>query len=104
MDTSEGQGPETHRVNPYKVQLHRKAEKALLRLPKATLLQAYQLISTLETNPVPWRDYDIKQLEAHEETYRARIGKHRIIYWVNWKKHQVTVLKISSRGRAYKPT
>jgi len=43
-------------------------------------------------------------LEAHEETYRARLGRYRLIYWVNWKAHEVTVLKISGRGRAYKPT
>jgi mRNA interferase RelE/StbE len=103
MEQGEGQGPETPGVTTYRVNLHRKAEKTLYKLPKATLRQAYQLISELETNPIPWRTHDIKQLEAHEDTYRARVGKYRIIYWVNWEAREVTVLKIEGRGRAYKP-
>jgi len=102
MEQGEGQGPEAPRVNPYRVKLHRRAEKALYKLPKTTLRQAYQLISALETNPVPWRTHDIKQLEAHDETYRARIGRYRIVYWVDWEAREVTVLNITSRGRAYK--
>ena len=104
MEPGQGQDPETSGVTPYTDHLHRKAEKTLNRLPKDTFRKVIQLISALETNPVPWRDWDIRRLEAHEETYRARLGRYRLIYWVNWKAHEVTVLKISSRGRAYKPT
>jgi len=104
MEPGEDQDPETSRVTPYTVHLHRNAEKALNRLPKDTLSKVYQLITALGTNPVPWRDWDIRRLEAHEETYRARLGRYRLIYWVNWRAHEVTVLKISGRGRAYKPT
>jgi mRNA interferase RelE/StbE len=104
MEPDQGQDPETSGVTPYTVHLHRKAEKTLYRLPKDTLRKVYQLITALETNPVPWRDWDIRRLEAHEETYRAHLGRYRLIYWVNWKAREVTVLKISSRGRAYKPT
>ena len=82
MEPGEDQDPETSRVTPYTVHLHRNAEKALNRLPKDTLSKVYQLITALETNPVHWRDWDIRRLEAHE----------------------VTVLKISGRDRAYKPT
>jgi len=70
----------------FKIFLHRKVEKNLYIIPKYILKKFYDLISDLEISPVPWRKWDVRKLKGLEDTYRIRLDKYRVVYWVNWKK------------------
>jgi len=91
-------------VSPFKVLLHRQAERALYKLPKRVLRQVYDLISELELYPVPWRTWDIRKIRGEEDAYRVRLGRYRVIYWVDWTGKDVVILRIASRKKAYKPS
>ena len=88
-------------MKPYEVLLHRRVERKLYTLPKSLLRRIYQLISELEINPVPWRKWDVRKIRGEEDVYRIRIGKYRLIYWVNWKERKIIILKIARRERVY---
>jgi len=85
----------------FKILLHRRAEKNLYKLPKHILRKFYELMNTLEANPVPWREWDVRKLRGFEDTYRIRLNNYRVIYSVNWKRKEIIILKIEKRGKAY---
>ena len=84
-----------------KVFLHRKAEKSLYALPKH-VLGSLRFLSDLGRNPLPWRTWDIRKIRGEENTYRVRLNKYRIVYWVNWKAKGIVVLKVELRKKVYK--
>jgi len=88
-------------VSPFKVLLHRRAERALYKLPKRILRQVYDLVSELEIDPVPWRTWDLRKIRGEEDTYRVRLGRYRVIYWVDWTGKEVIILRIAPRKKAY---
>jgi len=89
-------------VTGFKVFLHRKAEKSLYALPKHVLRKVYDFLSDLGRNPLPWRTWDIRKIRGEENTYRVRLNKYRIVYWVNWKAKEIVVLKVELRKKVYK--
>ncbi len=87
---------------PFKVRIKRKAAKTLERLPKEYRLRVLEVLDELKTNPVPYKNYDIKKLKGFEDTFRVRIGDIRIVYTIDWSSRIITVHFIGPRGRAYK--
>ena len=86
----------------FKVFLHRKAEKSLYTLPKQVLKKVYDFFSDLERNPIPWRTWNIRKIKGEENTYRVRLNKHRIVYWINWKMKEIIILKVELRKKVYR--
>jgi mRNA interferase RelE/StbE len=84
-----------------KIYLHKKAEKSLYRLPMQTIRKVHEFITELETNPVPWKTWDIRKIKGEKDTYRVRLDKYRLIYMVNWKEKEIVILKIEPRKKAY---
>jgi len=60
------------------------------------------LVSTLKSEPIPYRIYDVSKLRGREDAYRIRIGGIRLVYHVDWAHHIVDVEYIGPRGKAYK--
>jgi len=87
---------------PFKVRIKRKAARILERLPKEYRLRVLEVLDRLETDPIPYKDYDIKKLKGFEDTFRVRIGDIRIVYTIDWGSRVITVHFIGPRGRAYK--
>jgi mRNA interferase RelE/StbE len=83
----------------YTVQLNNKAKKELTDLPRDTQLRIWDKIVALADNPRP---DGCKKLKGTQDTYRIRIGSYRVLYEVYDKKLLVIVVKISTRGGAYK--
>ena len=50
------------------------------------------------------RGYDIKKLKGVKNTYRLRVGDHRIIYTVDFDAARIFVLSILPRVKAYART
>ena len=86
----------------FKVFIHKKVEKRLYKLPKHILRKISELISILETNPVPWKSWDVRKLTGEEDIYRIRLNKYRIVYWINWKEKEIILLKVELRKKVYK--
>ena len=82
-----------------KILLHRRAEKSFDKLPKQILRKVYELVSELKANPVPWKTWDVRKIKGEKDTYRVRLDKYRLVYWVNWRKREITILKIESRKK-----
>jgi len=86
----------------FKVKVKRRAVRTLERLPKDYRLRVLEVLDKLRTNPLPFRDYDIKKLKGFEDTFRIRLGDIRIVYIIDWSSKMITVHFIGPRGRAYK--
>ncbi len=85
----------------YKIVIHRRVAKELKTLQKAHLRKFSELVETLKTNPVPWRDFDIRKIEGSEDTYRVRIGDYRVIYYIDKLSKMIHILKLERRSKIY---
>ncbi len=48
----------------YEVLIHKKVSKELKRVPETYLRNFSALVNVLKTNPVPWRNFDIKKIKG----------------------------------------
>lgn len=81
----------------FEIFLSNAALKALKNLDNRIVQKAKKALLTLKSSPLPIKEYDIKKVEGIEDTYRLRIGNHRIIYKINWDVKEIYILKISKR-------
>ena len=81
----------------YEVLILRRAQKQLADLPKQNYTRVRDLIISLATEPRP---AGCKKLTAREG-WRVRSGVYRVIYEVDNRKRQVTVLDIGHRKDVY---
>jgi mRNA interferase RelE/StbE len=84
---------------PWRVIIHRKAEKILKRLDGDTLERIRRAIRSLANDPRP---SGVKKLTGYEDLYRLRVGDWRLIYAIEADRLIVLVLEISPRGSAYR--
>ena len=73
------------------------ADKQLLRLPKSIRTTIAIKIEQL-TNP---SNLNIKRLE-NSLNYRLRVGDYRIIYSINSRTKEITILSVAHRKEAYR--
>jgi len=81
------------------VAVHREAKRELRRLPRHILQSALESIRALAGDPYPAGS---SKLTGHESLYRIRVGDWRIVYEVDSTTRTVTVLRVASRGEAYR--
>ena len=60
------------------------------------------LLNTLERDPIPYQDYDIKKLKGFANVFRIRIGSIRVIYEIRESELKIIVRRIHKRGKVYK--
>ena len=85
----------------FKVVVHKNVVKRLKNLKKAHLKKLAEVLETLKTNPVPWKEFDVRKIEGEENTYRIRIGDFRLVYFVDEKNKKIHAIKLERRGRVY---
>lgn len=84
----------------YQVQLHRRAEKALTKLDKATQRRIAPILIDLREEPHP---HGSKKLTNSDNLWRVRVGDYRIVYTIKDDVLTVLVLHILRRDdRTYK--
>lgn len=84
----------------YRIEFDREAAKALKGLPSTVKARIVGRIESLASEPRP---VGCKLLAGTDDPlYRIRVGPYRIIYEVRDKALVILVLRISSRGDAYK--
>jgi len=86
----------------FEVWLKKNSEKFLLQINEKTRAKIIEILRTLEINPIPFRQYDVKKLKGFKNRFRIRKGKIRIVYEVLPEEFKVIVWDINFRGRVYK--
>jgi mRNA interferase RelE/StbE len=85
----------------FRVEAKRRVLRALERFTLERKNRVKEVISTLKSDPIPFRRLDVAKLRGYENTYRIRVGDLRIVYEVNWDKKRILIHFIGSRERAY---
>lgn len=82
----------------YKIELRRRAQRALDRLPGADFQAVVQTIKNLAQAPRP------RGIEKVRSTglWRVRQGDYRIIYAIDDSEHLVTVVRVGNRREIYR--
>lgn len=86
-------------VTRWNVTIHREAKKELRRLPRHILQSIMAYIQTLADDSYPEGS---GKIQGHSDLYRIRVGDWRVIYVVDSVLHTVTILRVASRGEAYR--
>ena len=80
---------------PYKLKLHREAEKQLERIPQHFQVRIVEALRGLRINPRP-----PGYLKLDDHLYRIREGEYRIIYAIFDQELVVLVVKLARRSEA----
>ncbi|GMT49722.1 MAG: hypothetical protein IEMM0008_1261 [bacterium] len=83
----------------YTIQTSRKANKIHSRIPSPYKENIKQIIEGLGLNPFP---ADCKKIKEVDNLYRVREGSYRIVYEVDPKALQVSIIYIDPRKDVYK--
>lgn len=83
---------------PYRVEIARRAVKAITRLPRLEQQRIRAAIDLLAETPRP---PVCIQLAGEENTYRVRVGDYRILYEVRDKVLLVQVVRVGHRRDVY---
>jgi len=82
----------------YEILFKRSVKKDIQGIPPKDIQKILKRIIALSDNPRPSTS---EKLTAKEE-YRVRQGVYRILYTVDDNEHQITIIKIAHRNKAYK--
>jgi len=86
---------------PYRIEVERRAWKALARLPRQAQTRIATTIDALAEDPRPAGCRPVKG--AEKDTYRVRVGDYRVIYVVVDDERVVIVVRVSRRSaRTYR--
>ena len=86
----------------YKVLVHRKVYKFLSELTDSSLKKTIkEYVELLSDYPLSLKEIDIEKIQGLKDTFRLRIGKHRVIFFVDKPNATIYVTGIKARKRAY---
>ncbi|MEM1957354.1 MAG: type II toxin-antitoxin system RelE/ParE family toxin [Archaeoglobaceae archaeon] len=81
----------------YKVKVHRDVEKFLNKIPKRDAERIREKILSLK-DPFAQKP---KKVEGETDVFRIRVGKYRILFFIDEEMKTVVVSKVDRRERAY---
>jgi mRNA interferase RelE/StbE len=70
-------------------------------LDEKTRVKIIEALNTLTKYPLTLRRLDVEKLEGINRTYRLRIGRYRIIFYVDKEEKIIYVTHIGKRGKLY---
>ena len=87
----------------FKVIAHRKVHKFIRRLKDEKLKNTIKdAIAKLEDYPLVLREIDVEKVKGLEKTFRIRIGRYRIIFFVDKTERTIYVTHAGTRKKIYK--
>ena len=88
----------------FKILLHNHFIKKTkrLRLSQSYINKMESFLSILKSDPIPWKNFDIKKIEGSDNIYRVRIGIYRIFYSLDKNERIIKILDIETREKAYR--
>jgi mRNA-degrading endonuclease RelE of RelBE toxin-antitoxin system len=90
-------------VPKYKVVAHRRVHKFLDGLHDQALKKTLiDHIAKLEDYPLSLREMDTEKIQGLKDTFRLRVGKHGVIFYVDKADGTIYVTDVIARKKAYK--
>jgi len=86
----------------FKVLVSKQAKRFIKRLDRKRQKKIIDVLDTLQSNPLPFRIYDMKKLRGADNLYRIRTGNIRITYELFLAEFLIKVRYVCFRGKAYK--
>ena len=84
---------------PYRILVTKQVEKQLNALPQQIATRVDEHIEALREEPRP---FGVKKLRGYADTYRIRVGNHRIIYMIDDRAQTITLLAVDDRKDVYR--
>jgi mRNA-degrading endonuclease RelE of RelBE toxin-antitoxin system len=89
-------------ASKYQVIVHRRVQKFIVNLKdpnaKATIVRQ---IDALQNYPLSLREMDTEKVKGSADTFRIRVGKHRIIFLAAKAERTIYVVHIEARKNVY---
>ncbi|MDO8553328.1 MAG: hypothetical protein Q7S22_00845 [Candidatus Micrarchaeota archaeon] len=76
---------------------NKRANKDYEQLDQKTRDRINEFCELIKNVPVPFREYDIIKIVGRENSFRVRLGRHRMIYYVDELSHKIYIIKIELR-------
>lgn len=87
----------------YKVIAHRRVHRFISDLKDKNLKSTVKdTLTKLENYPITLREMDVEKIKGLDKTFRIRIGKYRIIFYVDKAEKTIYITHAETRKRAYK--
>jgi mRNA interferase RelE/StbE len=83
----------------YRIEISATAERQLRKLPRPDQLRIVRVIQTLSIDPRP---PGCRKLSGHDDVFRVRVGRYRILYAVEGRRLIIIVLKVGDRKDVYR--
>jgi mRNA interferase RelE/StbE len=90
-------------VPKFKIIAHRRVHKFIRELKDEKLKNTIKdAIAKLEDYPLALREMNTEKVKGLEKTFRIRIGKYRVIFFVDKTERTIYVTHAEARKRVYK--
>ena len=86
-------------VEQYRIQIQRRPQRYMRRLPKPILRRIRTAIRSLSENPRP---SGYEALSGFKDLYRIRVGDWRVIYAIEDDELVVLIVEVGPRGQVYR--
>ena len=83
----------------FEIKLDKQPEHFLYRCEKKLFDRISEKLESLKNNPFP---SDAKRVLDYDVlTFRVRVGKHRVLYRVNYEEKRIVVIKVDKRDKVF---
>ena len=86
-------------MGSYEVEISRTAERQLKKLPEEDQLRVVRAVLALAEEPRPGGS---RKLSGHDDVFRIRVGRYRVLYSVFENRLVILILKIGHRKDVYR--
>ena len=87
----------------YKVIAHRRVHNFLRTLRNERLKHSIiEAMEKLEDYPISLREMDVEKIKSLRKTFRIRVGKHRIIFYVDKSEKIIYITHLDTRKKVYR--
>jgi len=83
----------------YRVEVSATAERQLRKLPRAEQVRVIRTVQALSVDPRPPGS---RQLSGHDDVFRVRVGRYRVLYSIEDRRLVIIVLKVGDRKDVYR--
>jgi mRNA interferase RelE/StbE len=83
----------------YRIEVSATAERQIRKLPRADQIRVVRVIQALSRDPRP---PGCRKLTGHDDVFRVRIGRYRVLYSIEDRHLIVIVLKVGDRKDVYR--
>jgi mRNA interferase RelE/StbE len=86
-------------MKSYRIEISATAERQIRKLPRADQVRVIRVIRALSTDPRPT---GCRKMSGHDDVFRVRIGRYRVLYAIEDRRLVVIVLKVGDRKDVYR--